>query len=634
LSNEYKQIDISEFDYIIPSIDYLPTVEQIRKYKSYSNNLLDKDSSKEHVLIKCTNYNELKSKLVELGDFYNQARSLHIDFVEQIISTYLHGDKYQLKQKLDLSAEILARIERIDLKQIDRDIEITYNTDNSLKQLKNDANILLNYLNEGNSLSGVSFALKKPFLSKEIKERLYIIESIKVNGSLCDTKEELMLVIQDIELKQDFNEFSQLWSLAPVKDCSYSEFLYFNNIHSEVTKLVKIIEDSEMLRFSIENLSGLQIKPFDCKNVNDLIKETEYNHLLKNVEVFNETISKARAYLSQDNIHPISETILINIEQSDYISYEQTLITIEELAKRKADFMNFIDLKKQLQNNLPNLVDSILSGQFKMSDLPQFQQGVYFRHAQNEIHKLMDINYEHTLFNEIKELESKEKKVIAKIASKKAWSHVLQGLYQNRALRQHLEAWVQAVKKIGKTGQGKRALKFRKEAQQQMDKCKSSVPCWIMPLYKVAETIQPEQGMYDYIIIDEASQLGPDAIFLLYISKNIIIVGDDKQTSPEYVGVDVNTMTPYINKHLKDIPFANYYGTEFSFFDHARRFCDGITVLREHFRCMPEIIEFSNKHFYAPDGKGLYPLKQYSENRLEPLQTVFCQDGYTDGKGA
>ena len=64
-------------------------------------------------------------------------------------------------------------------------------------------------------------------------------------------------------------------------------------------------------------------------------------------------------------------------------------------------------------------------------------------------------------------------------------------------------------------------MKFRKIAQQEMEHCKDSVPCWIMPLYKVAETIHPEQEMYDYVIIDEASQLGPDAIFLLYISKNI-----------------------------------------------------------------------------------------------------------------
>ena len=93
-------------------------------------------------------------------------------------------------------------------------------------------------------------------------------------------------------------------------------------------------------------------------------------------------------------------------------------------------------------------------------------------------------------------------------------------------------------------------------------------------------------------------------------------------------------MTPHINRHLKNIPFANFYGTEFSFFDHAKLFCNGMTVLREHFRCMPEIIEFCNKWFYAPDGKGLYPLKQYSENRLEPLQPVYCQSGYIDGTGS
>lgn len=95
-----------------------------------------------------------------------------------------------------------------------------------------------------------------------------------------------------------------------------------------------------------------------------------------------------------------------------------------------------------------------------------------------------------------------------------------------------------------------------------------------MPLYKVAETVTPEQGMYDYVIIDEASQLGADALFLLYMSKNIIIVGDDKQTSPEYIGVGADVMTPHINRLLQNIPFANYYGTEFSFFDHAKRFPD------------------------------------------------------------
>jgi very-short-patch-repair endonuclease len=300
----------------------------------------------------------------------------------------------------------------------------------------------------------------------------------------------------------------------------------------------------------------------------------------------------------------------------------------------KENFLKFNNLRSEVNSDLPFTVKSVEENSFSVKDVQNLRQAIYFRNAQYQLEILMDVNYENQLTQNLYELETKERNLTAKLASKKAWYKVVEGLQQNRSLRQHLDAWVMAVKKIGKTGKGKRAMKFRKIAQQEMEHCKDSIPCWIMPLYKVAETIKPEQEMYDYVIIDEASQLGPDAIFLLYITKNIIIVGDDKQTSPEYVGVDANTMTPHIRRHLNDIPFSDYYGTEFSFFDHAKFFCDGVTVLREHFRCMPEIIEFSNRYFYAPDGKGLYPLKQYSENRLEPLVTVFCTNGYTEGVGA
>jgi len=635
LNTKYSQIDVSEFDYYVPDKKYLPLVEQIRQYQESVNRLTYHASKEEHILIRCSDYSKLESMLSELAGLYNQAERLQIDFAESLITSYLQGNAYQWRQKLDSSSQILKRIQVIDLKRIDRDIEITYNLNNSLKQLKNDAQVLLKYLNEGNSLSGLSFNVKKPFLSKELKEKLYFIESVRVNGSPCDTVEEFEAVIRDIELQQDFGEISQLWNSEIPKGNSYSNKLsFFNNIHSEVKRLIELIDKSEQLRSNIEAFSNIKIKPFDKSALNVLIQETEYNYLLKIVNGFKELINKAEDYLNQNNIHPISEKILRIFKQIDHQSYEQILNNLESISNKKAEYQDFKTLQIRLQNIFPNLIENILSEKFTRDNLSEFQQAIYFRHAQNEIRKFMDVNYEERLFNDLKEYERKKKKFISKIASKKAWCEVLQKLQQNRAIRQHLEAWVQAVKKIGKTGRGKRALKFRKVAQQQMDKCKSSVPCWIMPLYKVAETIQPEQKMYDYVIIDEASQLGPDAIFLLYISKNIIIVGDDKQTSPEYVGVDANTMTPYINRHLKDIPFKDYYGPEFSFFDHARRFCDSVTVLREHFRCMPEIIEFSNKHFYAPEGKGLYPLKQYSEKRLEPLQTVFCQNGYTEGTGA
>ena len=55
--------------------------------------------------------------------------------------------------------------------------------------------------------------------------------------------------------------------------------------------------------------------------------------------------------------------------------------------------------------------------------------------------------------------------------------------------------------------------------------------------------------------------------------------------------------------------------------------------LREHFRCMPEIIQFSNNLSYA--NEPLIPLRRYGAGRLEPTVTArHVPDGYQSGVGA
>jgi len=631
----YKQVDLTEFDYNVPDLNQLPEVELISEWKYLKDTLSKSYSGNEHSIIKCSNFESLKLKLSELRELYNSVDNLQIDFIGDLLKSYLNGNSNQWNQTYRNSLAVFERIDEYNLKEIDKDVDITYPSGKSLKQLKKDAQVLLKYLKEGNSLSGIVFALKKNFLPKDIKERLCFIDDVRVNGSPCDIIEEFELVLQDITIQQDLYEISELWNKGiPKGDSYFNKFSYFRNIHSEVSKLIKIINLSEAVRLEVEKMSTIKLLAFDQDNLEKIIVEAEYNSVLQKVKDFKDNFNEAEVYLNHENQHPIKNRILIAIKQEDSFAYGEVLSEIVILTNRKKQFEKFKALESDLKLVLPKLLETVQSLDFVGKDIVDIRNAIFFRNAQNEVKKLMGGDYEQQLIHDLALLENKEKRLVAKLASKKAWCKVVDGLQQDRSLRQHLNAWVMAVKKIGKTGVGKRAMKFRKIAQAEMEHCKDSVPCWIMPLYKVAETIKPEQEMFDYVIIDEASQLGPDAIFLLYISKNIIIVGDDKQTSPEYVGVDANSMTPHIKRHLNGIPFSDYYGSEFSFFDHAKFFCDGVTVLREHFRCMPEIIEFSNKNFYAPEGKGLYPLKQYSENRLEPLKAIFCANGYTEGKGA
>ncbi|MFA6875375.1 MAG: AAA domain-containing protein [Parabacteroides sp.] len=569
----------------------------------------------------------------QLKEYYKQLGDLQIDFTDRFIKIYLNGNSNKWNETVQYSSEALEKISKYNLKEIDKNIEILYPAEKNSKQLKKDAQILLEYLKDGNSLSGIKFTLKKPFLPKEIKERLCFIDEVKVNGSPCDTKEEFEIVLKDISIRQDINELSELWNKEIPKTESYlKRFNYFQNIHSEVVKLIDIINLSEKKRKEIEDYSELSITPFNTENLEIILSKTEYNHLLQKVKFYKDIIKKAEASLSNPNCHPIKEKIFEAFKQIDANAYNKCIKQIDALNKGKFNFQAFLKLKENIQKRLPNLFDSIQSSGFTKQDLPDFKLAIYFKHAQKEINKLMNIDYEQELRHNLHQIKVKKGRLVAKLAAKKAWIHVLHSIDQDKNIRQHLSAFAQfAIKAKGK---GKKARKFQKDVQREMGKCKDSIPCWIMPLYKVAQSITPEQGMYDYTIIDEASQLGPDAIFLLYISKKIIIVGDDKQIAPENIGVDVDKMTPYIEEFLCDFEFKDCFHPDFSFFDFATVFCDERIVLREHFRCMPEIIQFCNKYFYAPDGKGLYPLKQYSEKRLDPLKTVFCTNGYTEGRSS
>jgi very-short-patch-repair endonuclease/transcription elongation GreA/GreB family factor len=635
LHKEYYSIDQSVFSNVIPEIKHLFLSEQIEKnvnifQKAHEENIIKESTSR----INCSDLSQLDKLLRELKKLFDKLDISNNPHKDEVIKDILSHQEQIWITKIEESSKILNDLGKYDLRKIDRDLEIKFPKDKSLKILKNDAKTLFDFLQAGNPLSGVGFILKKSFFPKAIKEKLYFIESVLVNGSPCDTELEFKQVLDDIQIKQDLYELEHIWKISLENLHSLSEKL--NHFQKLLKDTLSLIEDVDLVRRlirEIKSISDIRIPMFNLNVVNQLIKTVSDNIILNEISEFEHQRDQISSYLSTGNMHPIANDIQKAINQMDSVIYSSLLNQLEVISNELKAYKSFKDIEYELSRLLPSLIADIQNGVFINDNINRLQDSILFRNAQTELNRLLNRNTEKELIERLKSYDAKEEKLIAKVASKRAWIYVLDNLNQNKALRRHLEAWVSAVKKIGKTGKGKRALKFRKVAQEEMAYCKTSVPCWIMPLYKVTETIQPEKGLYDYVIIDEASQLGPDAIFLLYISRNIIIVGDDKQTSPEYIGVEANTMTPFINKHLKGIPFKDLYGTEFSFFDHAKIFCEGVTVLREHFRCMPEIIEFSNKLFYAPDGKGLYPLKQYSENRMPPLMHVYCPNGVIEGGG-
>ncbi|HEU4350135.1 MAG TPA: AAA domain-containing protein [Actinoplanes sp.] len=198
-----------------------------------------------------------------------------------------------------------------------------------------------------------------------------------------------------------------------------------------------------------------------------------------------------------------------------------------------------------------------------------------------------------------------------------AWLEVSLALDDRR--RAALADWTTALRKIGK-GTGRNAPAWQAHARRAMESAVEAVPVWVMSVDRAIEQFAGG-AHFDVVIVDEASQADMFALPVLALAERAVVVGDDQQIGPQ-LGF-VGPVTGLIHSHLRDVPSAEHFDPESSLYDHAVRRSPERILLTEHFRCVPQIIEFSSKHYY--DGK-IMPLRA-DRPALAPIRTVFLPDG-------
>lgn len=212
-----------------------------------------------------------------------------------------------------------------------------------------------------------------------------------------------------------------------------------------------------------------------------------------------------------------------------------------------------------------------------------------------------------------------------------AWGrlHCLQRMTQEQ--RSALQAYRNHMASYGK-GKGRSAGRYRAAAHDAMKTAQGAVPAWVMPISQVAEMVQPKRNTFDVVIVDEASQAGMDALFLLWLAPRVIVVGDDKQCAPPLSAMGRHqAIHDRLVSHLPDMPpmLRTLYGPSTNLYQLLTTFFPKVIRLEEHFRCMPEIIGWSSQTFY---NNKLQPLRQYGGERLDPLVTRFVEGAVTQGR--
>ena len=453
------------------------------------------------------------------------------------------------------------------------------------------------------------------------------LKKIKIDGKPISSYEDVKKFQTYVDVKKDFEKLNKCWAHQGIDTKNTQNQNFGRNYHifkdyceplSNCLLVHESVEGVNQIYFS-NNISQPLWNPDSVKKE---IDTAEFSIAQKTLEIlmadFERILSSLKPYTNQKN--GIAKKFILAINSRSFEEYQKAFDQMNDFKNRKKDFDELCYIKENLNDQFYLQLKKEIDNPLWEKRLQSFEKAWAWQRADLWVKEQISEESFQSLSEEKKNLLEAQKQNMESLVSHKAWDSCLSQITHDEV--SSLRALIQSISKIGK-GLGKSAGKHRRAAKERMEECKTAIPAWIMPLYRVVENIKPNtKKLFDIAIIDEASQTGPDGFLITYLAKKVIVVGDKEQISPDNVGIREEDVEALKKKWLSGIKRSEYIGRDYSYYDYCEiLFTKSHVQLKEHFRCMPEIIQFSNQISYT--GTPLIPLRQYGSSRLAPLKSTF-----------
>ena len=388
---------------------------------------------------------------------------------------------------------------------------------------------------------------------------------------------------------------------------------YYNNFLGidESFKKVKQLSDLSFTRLE------------DIETARELIASSVAQFELSKLEItFNEWVELVDEPIS--NRHGVREKLIQAIEKRNNTAWKKAVEELSLLTENKEYAIRLNKIVERINKHAPNLYQDIvgLADQKQHFDCPDNLELVW---KISRLKSWLDYIHDHTSIDELQSkherLSKREFRLNSDLITILAWQRQIDKV--TKPQRDALVAWSQI--KIPKSG--KYVQRKLRHAQESLKIAKDAVPVWIMPLHRVAQMFEAKAGIFDVVIVDEASQCDLRGLMIGYLGKKLLVVGDPEQISPAGIFQDLTKNYELISRFLYDFPLSDRFSIESSLFHLAEWRIKDEIMLKEHFRSVPEVIAFSNHHVY--DGK-LNPLRYpHPKGLLKPaLVPVLVEGGY------
>jgi REase_MTES_1575/AAA domain len=551
-----------------------------------------------------------------------------VSWLPSALKSFLAGQDQSLRQLHELSGQHLKGL--TERAQLSHSITIQVPSTVDRRKLRADATDLCGHLKKGGSLGW------GPIRKVVVKRALYIVNEVQVNGRACKTPQVLEELLLRLEVESTISLLWDAWRGLAERNAGPipRQVGQLSELHECLTAILAVETKLKGARMAMAALGDVpEPKWYDTHSLAQLISILDASLADDELRKCHEEIEKycrtLKAYAAHPEAHPIVQRAIKALKERNSKEWGSVVTEIENL-KRNQELQAWrLTKQAELAEFAPHfsrLLRDSASGSEWDDRIRRIDETWNWAKADVWLRKYEREHDVRALETERQVVEGQISHEIALLAAAKAWRHCLERMTDEH--RSYLEAWRKEIQRIGK-GTGKYAEMHRRTAQKYMNKCREAIPAWIMPFYRVAETVQPKRECFDVVIVDEASQSGPEALLLQYLAKQIVIVGDDQQISPEDVGIDQSQVHALQQRYLHDFGLKETFGTGYSLFAQAEIRYGNRIPLREHFRCMPEIIRFSNDLCYT--ANPLVPLRQYPPKRLNPIVVRSVPEGFREG---
>lgn len=574
--------------------------------------------------------------LKTLNDMRRNVSRPGFSWLNAALRATLDGRQALWQALLDQSQTLARKVE--ELLGVIGSSSISLPTGKETKTVRADAAAVIEHLKAGGKWN--SWVVLTP---KAVKERTYFRDRVTVDNQPADSLERLNLVCAYLDFTFAIQDLEQAWADHGGLPASSQPRIRLAAINEHIDMLDDALNYAQACqklnhymaatRPAIPEPDWLSEQAEDWLNIIDAAGVEERQQVA--AAQVTASLRDLKAISDLHDAHPVVSSLTEAIEHRDIGAYSNAhsrLVQIEQVRRDQAARQR---TESMIAGAVPGLIEAVtrdLDNPAWDSRFADWEEAWRWAIADNWLQKRADFSYQQELWHQRHDTEKTIGKLLAETASLRAWTHFFNRINSRPSVRAALNGWRGAVQAMGKgTGRSAKLERLRREARQYMDQCREAIPVWIMPRYLVAEMVDPAPARYDLVIVDEASQLGIESLFLFYIAKKMVVVGDDQQISPYGIGISDEAIAGLQHHYLEGIPHHHALSAQSSLYGNAKiRFGQNL-VLREHFRCMPEIIQFSNDLCYASNGTPLDPLRAYPANRLQPIVLRHVADGYRTG---